>query len=566
MKVGAIILARLSSSRLPSKALRKIQQKELLIHIIEGLKMCYSLTDIIVATSSQKSDDAIESLCQRHGINCFRGDLNNVACRFLDAARFYGLSHAVRINGDNFFLNPSLIDHMCRKASKGYNFVSNVPGRTFPKGMSVELIKVSWYQDVLEEFTSEQHFEHVTSYLYECNYSDSEVHYEINPIKNIAGIQLAIDTKHDLHRANKIVGMGWNCEYKLNELQLAQLFTEAEKNMNFVGKYGPLLIAEIGGNHEGDFEYAKKLTELAIESDADVIKFQMYSGDTLVNPIEDPSRHKHFQRFELSKEQYIELAQMVTRAGKKFMASVWDAEMIDWVDSFMPIYKVGSGDLLAWSLLGTLATRGKPIILSTGLATESEVLETVEFLRSQNEIYFDPNFLAILQCTSMYPIPFSDANLATMSSLRDLTNATVGYSDHTEGSVALKVAAAMGAKVLEFHFTDDRSGKEFRDHKVSLTKDEVIDLIEHIKEIDLLSGDPVKRPTLIEEENGHVDSFRRAIYPARDMVAGHIVAEDDFVSLRPCHGLSSHRIYELCGKKLTRAVCKFEKLTLDDFA
>jgi sialic acid synthase SpsE/spore coat polysaccharide biosynthesis protein SpsF (cytidylyltransferase family) len=566
MKVGAIILARLSSSRLPSKALRKIQQKELLIHIIDGLKMCHSLTDIIVATSSQKSDDAIESLCQRHGINCFRGDLNNVACRFLDAAKFYGLSHAVRINGDNFFLNPSLIDQMCRKASKGYNFVSNVPGRTFPKGMSVELIKVSWYQDVLEEFTNEQHFEHVTSYLYECNYSDSEVHYEINPIKNIAGIQLAIDTRHDLHRANKIVGMGWKCEYKLNELQLAQLFTEAEKNMNFVGKYGPLLIAEIGGNHEGDFEYAKKLTQLAIESDADVIKFQMYSGDTLVNPIEDPSRHKHFQRFELSKEQYIELAQMVTRAGKKFMASVWDAEMIDWVDSFMPIYKVGSGDLLAWSLLGTLATRGKPIILSTGLATESEVLETVEFLRSQNEIYFNPNFLAILQCTSMYPIPFSDANLATMSSLRDLTNATVGYSDHTEGSVALKVATAMGAKVLEFHFTDDRSGKEFRDHKVSLTKDEVLDLIEHIKEIDLLSGDPVKRPALIEEENGHVDSFRRAIYPARDMVAGHIVAEDDFVSLRPCHGVSSHRIYELCGKKLTRAVCKFEKLSLDDFA
>lgn len=566
MKIGAIILTRLSSSRLPSKALRKVQHKELLIHIIEGLKMCHSLTDIVVATSSQRSDDAIESLCRRHGVNCFRGDLNNVACRFLDAAKFYGLNHAVRINGDNFFLCPSLIDQICSKAIEGYDFVSNVPGRTFPKGMSVELIKVSWYEKRLKEFTKEQHFEHVTSYLYEHEWSDSRIHYEVNQVKKIAAIQLAIDTSHDLHRANEIVKMGWKREYNLSEAKLAQFFTEAEKNMNFFGKYGPLLIAEIGGNHEGDFEYAKKLTQLAIESDADVIKFQMYSGDTLVNPIEDPSRHKHFQRFELSREQYIELAQKVTKAGKKFMASVWDAEMIDWVDSFMPIYKVGSGDLLAWSLLGALATRGKPIILSTGLATEREVLETVEFLRSQNEIYFDPNFLAILQCTSMYPIPFGDANLAAMSSLRDLTNATVGYSDHTEGAVALKVATAMGAKVLEFHFTDDRSGKEFRDHKVSLTKEEVLDLIEHIKDIDLLSGDPVKRPALIEEENGHVDSFRRAIYPARDLVEGHIVTEDDFVSLRPCHGVSSHKIYELCGKRLTRAVCKFEKLSLDDFA
>lgn len=565
MGVGAIILARLSSNRLPSKALRKIQHKELLIHIIESLKMCRSLTDIIVATSSHQSDDAIETLCDLHNINCFRGELHNVAQRFVDAAKYHGLSHAVRINGDNFFLSPSLIDQICSKASEGYDFISNVPGRTFPKGMSVELIKVSWYEKRLKEFTEEKHFEHVTSYLYEHEWSDSRIHYEINPVKNIAGVQLAIDTSQDFHRANEIVKMGWKREYKLNEAKLAQFFTEAERNMNFIGKYGPLLIAEIGGNHEGDFEYAKRLTQLAVESDADVIKFQMYSGDTLVNCVEDPSRHKHFQRFELSREQYIELAQTVIAAGKTFMASVWDTEMINWVDSFMPIYKVGSGDLLSWSLLSTLAANGKPIILSTGLATEGEVLETVEFIRSQNEIYFDPNFLAILQCTSMYPIPPRDANLTVMAALKDLTNTTVGYSDHTEGSVALKVAAAMGARVLEFHFTDDRSGKEFRDHKVSLTKEEVIDLIEHIKVIDLLSGDPVKRPVVIEEENGHVQSFRRAIYPARDLAEGRVVTEDDFVFLRPCHGISAHRVYELCGKKLTRAVRKFEKLSLDDF-
>ena len=144
--------------------------------------------------------------------------------------------------------------------------------------------------------------------------------------------------------------------------------------MNFRGKYGPLLIAEIGGNHEGDFGYAKRLTKLAIDSDADVVKFQMYSGNTLVNPVEAPDRHKHFKKFELSKQQYIELAEMVTQAGKMFMASIWNVEMIDWVDKYNPIYKIGSGDLLTWPLLAHLATRNKPIILSTGLATEEEVM------------------------------------------------------------------------------------------------------------------------------------------------------------------------------------------------
>ena len=241
-------------------------------------------------------------------------------------------------------------------------------------------------------------------------------------------------------------------------------------NTNWKGKHGPLLLAEIGGNHEGDFEYAKKLTQLAIESDVDFIKYQLYSGDTLVSKMENPVRNKHFKKFELPREKYIELAKMCQAAGIGFMASVWDIDYLTWIDEYMPIYKIGSGDVTAYPVLKAIAKKKKPIILSTGLSTLQEVIETVEYIQSVDPLYLDPNFLSVLQCTSMYPIPFEDANLAVMQTIHSITGLPIGYSDHTEGSKALEIAVAMGAQILEFHFTDSREGKEFRDHKVSLTR------------------------------------------------------------------------------------------------
>jgi N-acetylneuraminate synthase/N,N'-diacetyllegionaminate synthase len=309
----------------------------------------------------------------------------------------------------------------------------------------------------------------------------------------------------------------------------------------------------------------KKLTQLAIESDSDFIKFQIYSGNTLVNPIESPDRHKHFKKFELSRAQYIELAKMITSAGKRFMASIWDIEMIEWVDDYNPIYKIGSGDLLAWPLLKYVAQRGKPIILSTGLSTEEEVIATVEYLRECNSLYNDSNYLSVLQCTSMYPIPKSAANLQVMLRLNKLTGTTMGYSDHTEGANALKVAVAMGAQVLEYHFTDDREGKVFRDHKVSLTRNEVLELIEDIKVINILKGDEEKKPVAIEIDNGHIESFRRAIYPAKDLPQGHVVSSEDLVILRPSHGLSSRFFDDVLGKTTTRSLKAHEKLSIECF-
>lgn len=327
---------------------------------------------------------------------------------------------------------------------------------------------------------------------------------------------------------------------------------------NWKGKNGPLMIAEIGGNHEGDFEYAKKLTQLAIESNVDFIKFQLYSGDSLVSPVENPIRNKHFKKFELNKEFYIELAQMCRSNGIGFMASVWNTEYFDWIDEYMDIYKIGSGDMTAYPVLEATAKLGKPIILSTGLSSMEEVKDAVEFIQSCDDRYKDPEYLSVLQCTSMYPIPAEYAHLETMDEFQRAFNLPVGYSDHTEGAYALEIAVAMGAQILEFHFTDEREGKEFRDHKVSLTRDEVLELNEKIKTIYALRGDKNKLPQDVEGD--HVITFRRAVYPAKDLKAGTILAKENLVYLRPNHGIDARDYRKVIGKTLKQDVKAFQKL------
>jgi len=334
-------------------------------------------------------------------------------------------------------------------------------------------------------------------------------------------------------------------------------------NTNWQGKHGPLLIAEIGGNHEGDFEYAKRLTQLAIEADVDFIKYQLYSGETLVSRVENPIRNKHFKKFELGQAQYIKLAKMCQAAGIGFMASVWDTDYLSWIDDFMPIYKIGSGDLTAYPVLKEIAAIQKPIILSTGLSSLEDVIGTVKYLQSLDILYKDPNYLSILQCTSMYPIPFEDANLSVMGALAKATRLPIGYSDHTEGSKALEIAVAMGAQILEFHFTDSREGKEFRDHQVSLTRDEVKVLIKDIKNITALSGDAIKKPLSVE--GAHPITFRRAVYPLHDIAAGTVLEAKHLTTLRPMHGIDARNFDDLIGKKTLRDLKSHEKLEWEDF-
>lgn len=325
-------------------------------------------------------------------------------------------------------------------------------------------------------------------------------------------------------------------------------------------KHGVYLIAEIGGNHEGNFEYAQKLTKLACESGVDAVKFQIYTADSLVNKIDNPERNKHFKQFELEPEHYISLAKQCKEHGVPFTASVWDMKALDFIDPYIEFYKIGSGDLTAYPIVKKIALLGKPMVLSSGLATLDEIREAIEFIQSIDNLYKNKEYLALLQCTSMYPIPDDDANLKVMDLFREEFQVSVGYSNHTIGSDAVELAVAMGAEIIEIHFTDTREGKSFRDHQVSFTCNEIKKLIEKIKKIKIFQGKRIKVPTKSEIGAGHIDSFRRGVYPIRNLVAGTILSEEDLSILRPNRGIDARDYERLIGKALKNDVKAYQKL------
>ncbi len=328
------------------------------------------------------------------------------------------------------------------------------------------------------------------------------------------------------------------------------------------GKNGPLMIAEIGGNHEGNFNYAKKLTKQAIKSGADVVKFQLYSGDGIVNKNISPDRNLHFKKFQLTKEQHIFLAKMCIKSGVQYNASIWEPEMINWVDRYLKFYKIGSGDLTAYPIIKEFTKRGKPILLSTGLSNLSEIKDTINFIKKSNSAYKKKNMIAVMQCTSMYPTDDIDVNLNVIDQFKKSFDLNIGYSHHAFGDLALQIAYIKGASIMEFHFTDDRKGKTFRDHLISLTKNEVMNLILKFKKIKNLLGNYEKNTLKSEINSGHVKSFRRAIYLNKDIQKGKIISKDDLVCLRPNEGLDARKIDKILSKKSPKNFTAFEKIKL----
>jgi sialic acid synthase SpsE/spore coat polysaccharide biosynthesis protein SpsF (cytidylyltransferase family) len=566
MKIGIIVLCRYGSKRLPGKILRELRGRTVLGHILDRVRHGAGTIPVVVATSTDASDDPIANYCRRSLVPCFRGPLADVAQRFADCAESYGWDFAVRINGDNLFADPDTLRSMLAIArTERYDFISNVPGRTFPFGTSVEILRVAFYRQMMANVSEAEHREHVTSWLYQNPESGQRFVYENDSVPHAGGLQLALDTEQDLQRAEQILARMDRAPASYDLASVVRLASTQRSPDPWQGKYGPFLIAEIGGNHEGNFEYACALAQQAIATQVDCVKFQIYRGDALVSPRESPDRNAHFKRFELAPEQHMELARMCRRGGVQYLASVWDVESLNWIDPYTSMYKIGSGDLTAWPLVREHARRGKPIVLSTGLATLDEILQSVAQIQAVDARYRQPEWLCLLQCTSMYPIADHEANTSVMSQLRDATGVSVGYSDHTVGASALRVAAAMGAKVLEFHFTDQREGKTFRDHKVSLTPDEVLLLQKELVQIRAIRGEALKLPQESEVAQGHVTSFRRAAYVRRDLAAGERIDADDLVVLRPNHGIDARDAELLIGARARKAISAFAQLRTEDF-
>ena len=329
----------------------------------------------------------------------------------------------------------------------------------------------------------------------------------------------------------------------------------------------PHIIAEVGGNHEGDFDYAKKLLRDAVDAGADSVKFQVYSPDTIVNKLVAPERHKHFGRFALQSDQYIELAEICKSNGVGFMSSLWDLESIEKFDPYIDIHKVGSGDLTNYRLLKPLAEIGKPLCIATAMSNLRDVHEAVDFIASVNPDLIDGGNLCIMHCVAMYGNPRDEyANLRSIEALREAfcPKIAIGYSDHTIGNVATTASVCMGVKVIETHFTDDNS-REFRDHHFAHTPESLAELVEFCKRHEQMLGRREKCPINSIETDKRIWEFRRAVYFQNDMRAGDIATEQNLTTLRPNEGIPATRFFDVIGKRLIRGKKALEPLSWGDF-
>lgn len=210
-KIGIIILSRYNSNRLPGKALIEINGITLLGNIVKNVEENFPHIDCIVATSNHKSDDKIQRYCEMNFSKCYRGSLDNVAKRFLDCSVSLNLDYAIRINGDNFFLDINLLKDMIKKINTGeYDFISNVPGRTFPFGMSIEIVKTNFYKRVYKKINTIYDKEHVTSWLYNNQNYGSRYYYTNEKYKNLKDLKVSIDEQSDLDFVKKIIAFNNN--------------------------------------------------------------------------------------------------------------------------------------------------------------------------------------------------------------------------------------------------------------------------------------------------------------------------------------------------------------------
>lgn len=310
-----------------------------------------------------------------------------------------------------------------------------------------------------------------------------------------------------------------------------------------------LIIAEAGNNHEGDFGRARAMVHAAADAGADAVKFQTIVPEKLVAPGET-ARLAQLGRFRFSYEQFAELAATAREAGILFLSTPFDLESAAALDPLVPAFKIASGDNDFLPLLERVAATGKPVLLSTGLTdldAAARAKDAVEAVWRRMGV--DPG-LVLLQCTVSYPCEPDDANLRAIVDLARLGR-PVGFSDHTVGLEAAVLSVALGAVVIEKHFTLDKNQSDFRDHKLSADPGDLAELVRRVRLAERLLGDGVKR--VLPVEAGAATAVRRGAVAAADLPAGAVLTAGDLLWVRPAAGLSPAEAGTLPGRRLAVA-------------
>lgn len=330
-----------------------------------------------------------------------------------------------------------------------------------------------------------------------------------------------------------------------------------------------IIIAEAGVNHNGSIEMARKMVEAARECGVDYIKFQTFKAEKIANKFalqadyqkrnlhEDSSQVEMLRKLELADKDFVLLKTYCDSRDVRFMSTPFDLESIDFLAGLgMDYMKVPSGEITNLPYLRKIASKGIPVIMSTGMCGLGEIEDALDILYKGGISTGD---ITLLHCNTEYPTPMADVNLRAMETLRSAFGTKVGYSDHTRGIEVPVAAVAMGASVIEKHFTLDKS-LPGPDHVASLEPSELRAMVDAIRNIELAVGTSVKRVSSSERKNKAV--ARKSIVAAKDIKAGECLTEDNLTVKRPGSGISPMLWDSVMGKKAIRDFAADELIEL----
>lgn len=329
------------------------------------------------------------------------------------------------------------------------------------------------------------------------------------------------------------------------------------------------VIAEAGVNHNGDLAMAFEMIEAAVNVGVDAIKFQTFRAEKLVSGFADMASYQKenvgsdisqldmIRKLELSFEAFLEIKAYCDRRGIVFLSTPFDEESADFLNEIVPVFKIGSGEITNIPFLKHIAGKKKPIILSTGMSNLSEIETALSAMNCMGA-----SDIALLHCTTNYPCPFDEVNLKAMLTISEAFKLPVGYSDHTLGIEIPIAAVAMGAKIIEKHFTLDRQ-LPGPDHKASLEPEELALMVNGIRNVEAALGDGIKRPNTSECET--MVAARKSLVASRDIERNQLLRSEDVCIKRPGDGLQPSLKDVIVGKKLRRSVRKDELFTWEHF-
>jgi len=306
------------------------------------------------------------------------------------------------------------------------------------------------------------------------------------------------------------------------------------------------IIAEIGNNHEGSFQVAKKMLIEAAKTGVNAVKFQTYKAESYVG-FANLERYNQIKSFELSHQEFIELKHIADNEGVEFMSTPFDLESAEFLNSIVSRFKISSSDNTFYPLIEKVIGFDKPVCISSGISSIEILNQTVNFIKEIKGEKYIKDSLSLLHCVSSYPTEIYEAQLGSIPFLKQKYLCNIGYSDHTLGIDACVLSVALGAKIVEKHFTLDHNYSDFKDHKISANPQEMKMLVDKIRQAELYIGNFDKKIGLGEQKN--ISAIRRSIVANRNISKGEIISMLDLRWTRPSGGIPPGSEKLVIGKK-----------------